>query len=169
MREQIAEALKWFKVETLGGSADAMYREQADQILTLIREEIAKVENPFGEEGMISLAHAEVEYQIGFERCRHKVLSLLDPQREGSEGIVSRAAIDLAQTRETKEVSLAELCMKHRREGRKELVEWLQEFAIHGGQTPLVEVLDIMAAHSPFMGRVKGDENRTAEDNKETG
>lgn len=35
--------------------------------------------------------------------------------------------------------------------GIKEVVDWLQEFAIHGGRTPLVEVLDIMAVHSPLI------------------
>jgi len=43
--------------------------------------------------------------------------------------------------------------------GIKEVVEWLQELAIHGGKTPLNEVLDIMVVHSPFtredMGQAK--------------
>ena len=35
--------------------------------------------------------------------------------------------------------------------GRKEVVEWLKEYAIHGGKAPLKTVLLDMEVHSPFM------------------
>ena len=38
-----------------------------------------------------------------------------------------------------------------RQEGRKEVVEWLQEYAIHGGEIPLKSVLEDIETHSPFM------------------
>ena len=35
--------------------------------------------------------------------------------------------------------------------GIKEVVEWLQEYAIHGGEIPLKSVLVDIETHSPFM------------------
>ena len=35
--------------------------------------------------------------------------------------------------------------------GIKEVVEWLQEYAIHGGEIPLKSVLEDIETHSPFM------------------
>ena len=35
--------------------------------------------------------------------------------------------------------------------GIKEVVEWLQEYAIHGGEIPLKSVLEDIETHSSFM------------------
>ena len=35
--------------------------------------------------------------------------------------------------------------------GIKEVVKWLQEYAIHGGEIPLKSVLEDIETHSPFM------------------
>ena len=52
--------------------------------------------------------------------------------------------------KEMKVTALAPLLQTAYMQGVKEVVDWLQEFAIHGGQTPVGEVLGIMAVHSPF-------------------
>ena len=36
------------------------------------------------------------------------------------------------------------------RQGKKEVIEWLEHYAIHGGKTPLSIALADMEAHSPF-------------------
>ena len=71
---------------------------------------------------------------------------------------------------ETKEVSLAELCMKHRREGMREVVKWIDMNgyeAVDGAGDPTM-VFEL----APWQAQLKEwriDENRTAEDNQETG
>ena len=37
-----------------------------------------------------------------------------------------------------------------REETAREIFDWFREFAIHGGKTPLDEVLDIMRTHSKY-------------------
>ena len=47
---------------------------------------------------------------------------------------------------------IAEISFKlGKQEGRKEVVEWLQEYAIHGGEIPLKSVLEDIETHSSFM------------------
>ena len=67
MREKIAEELKEFQY--LGG--DRQY--YIDQILTLLREEIEKVENPYG------VVPRPGEWN-GFEVARQKILALLEEE-----------------------------------------------------------------------------------------
>ena len=62
IREQIAD---WIPALT------EEYRlEVANEILSLITQEIEKVENPFGDE--------YVDYHRGFMRCRQSILKLLE-------------------------------------------------------------------------------------------
>lgn len=80
MKEKIARQLfgefhqipsmPWEKVEWEKASVEVKkwYYEGADQILTLITEEIGRVENPYWDN--------HPEYRIGFERCLHTILSL---------------------------------------------------------------------------------------------
>lgn len=67
------------------------------------------------------------------------------------------------------EVSLAELCMKHRREGIREVVEWLEE---HRHQDLATTYHRFVITVDEWQAKLKEwglDENRTAEDNQETG
>ena len=37
-----------------------------------------------------------------------------------------------------------------RQEGRKDVVEWLRQYAIHGGKIPLSSVIEDLETHSPY-------------------
>ena len=87
-----------------------------EELLTLISEEIEKVENPY-----LYFGSPHTEYDIesnknhaAFKECCQKILVLLG-------GIMKEiwCKVNEAPKRD-KEVSLAELCMKHRREGIEE-------------------------------------------------
>jgi len=85
MREQIAEELyyqnfrpdvrdKVISWETISDVTRQHFIEDADQILSLMREEIKKVENPFPEKrGFMAQFEA-------FEDCRQKIIKKLESE-----------------------------------------------------------------------------------------
>ena len=67
------ERVKGINWSKLGEEYKELYRSQANPILTLITEEIEKVENPY--------QYEETWSYKAFEACRHKILSLLKEEK----------------------------------------------------------------------------------------
>jgi len=46
---------------------------------------------------------------------------------------------------------------QHYRQKIREVFKWLQEYAIHGGKTPLSDVLEDLRTHSPYAEFLKSE------------
>ena len=82
-----------------------------------------------------------------FDLEAHKRANQLAQDTEGSFNSADIEAIyeaaEIAKLERQAEISF--------KAGIKEVMEWLQEYAIHGGEIPLKSVLEDIETHSPFM------------------
>jgi len=95
MREKIKEILKLAQHQDVGEGDISFEEFWSDQILTLICEEIEKVENPYEDTGRKSIGGLyELSLErLSFEECRQKILSLLQGKAKPPKNIIGSVDI----------------------------------------------------------------------------
>ena len=63
---------------------------------------------------------------------------------------IAREDENRKQAEQVKEDARDRLWQEGRQAGIREVVEWLEKYAIHGGRQPLFNVLDDLKIHSPY-------------------
>lgn len=100
------------------------------------------------------------EYEID-KRARQQEIEQIEAYRRGFKAGERQAKTEM----NLQLTSLAELCMKHRKEGIREVVDWIEHTGFNRDSKGLFIGWDEWQAQLEKWGI---DENRTAEDNQET-